>query len=186
MQWFMNIKFPDGYAANWSRGVNLDQLKVHGLKSHDYHIFIARLLSSMIRGFMKDDIWEALAELSYSFRVLCAKDIDPKLNLQLEANIPILLRKLNKIFPPYFFNSMEHLIVHLPYQLRVGGLVRYTWMYRVERYTFRILCSIYCVIIFSQQTNNSIICRTLKNHRQKVHNKARVDWIYVFQCPRCL
>jgi hypothetical protein len=150
MQWFMDIKFPDGYAANWRRGVNLDQLKVHGLKSHDYHIFIARLLSSMIKGFMKDDIWEVLAELSYFFRVLCAKEVDPKQMLQLEANIPIILCKLEKIFPPGFFNSMEHLIVHLPYQVRVGGFVMYTWIYGVERYIFRIPCSIYCVIIFSQ------------------------------------
>jgi hypothetical protein len=78
MQWFMDIKFPDGYAANWRRGVNLEQLKVHGLKSHDYHIFIERLLSSIIRGFVKDEIWETLAKLSYFFRVICAKEVDLK------------------------------------------------------------------------------------------------------------
>jgi hypothetical protein len=33
LQWVMDIKFPDGYATNWRRGVNLDQLKVHGPKS---------------------------------------------------------------------------------------------------------------------------------------------------------
>lgn len=137
MQWFMDIKFPDGYAANLRRGVNMDQLKINGLKSHDYHVFMERLLPVMMRGFVKNEIWEALAELSYFFRVLCAKEVDRAQILQLEANIPVILCKLEKIFPPGFFNSMQHLMVHLPYQVRVGGPVKYTWMYGVERYKYR-------------------------------------------------
>jgi len=123
MQWFMDIKFPDGYVANLRRGVNMDTLKVNGLKSHDFHIFIERLLPAMMRGFVKNEIWEVLAELSYFFRVLCAKEVDRVQIVQLEENIPIILCKLEKIFPPGFFNSMEHLMVHLPYQVRVGGPV---------------------------------------------------------------
>jgi hypothetical protein len=52
----------------------------------------------------------------------------------LEAEIPILLCKLEKTFPPGFFNVMQHLIVHLPYEARVGGPVTYRWMYIFERY----------------------------------------------------
>lgn len=133
MQWFMGIKFPDGYAANIRRGVNMEQLKIHGLKSHDYHIFIERLLPVMIRGFVNQDVWEALAELSHFYRVLCAKEVDPTQMLQMEKNIPILICKLEKLFPPGFFNYMEHLIIHLPYQSRIGGPVKYRWMYIIER-----------------------------------------------------
>jgi hypothetical protein len=133
MQWFMDIKFPDGYAANLRKGVTMSTLRINGMKSHDFHIFIERLLPSMMRGFVKNDIWEALADLSYFFRVLCAKEVDRAQIRQLEANIPIILFKLEKIFPPGFFNSIEHLILHLPYQVRVGGPVKYTWMYGVER-----------------------------------------------------
>jgi hypothetical protein len=43
----------------------MDQLKTHGWKSHDYHIFMGQLLPPMLRGFVKKKIWEALAELSY-------------------------------------------------------------------------------------------------------------------------
>ena len=67
MQWFMDIKFRDGYAANLRSGVNMDTLKINGMKSHDFHIFIERLLPVMMRGFVKNDIWEALVELSYFF-----------------------------------------------------------------------------------------------------------------------
>ncbi|KAL0368585.1 UNVERIFIED_CONTAM: hypothetical protein Scaly_1077400 [Sesamum calycinum] len=41
---------------------------------------------------------------------------------------------LEKIFAPTFFNSMEHLIVHLLYEARVGRLVQYRWMYLFEMF----------------------------------------------------
>jgi hypothetical protein len=59
------------------------------------------------------------------------------------------LCKLEKIFPPGFFNSMEHLLIHIPYEAKVGGPVQYRWMYHIER--------------------------ALKNLRGMIRNKARVE-----------
>jgi hypothetical protein len=42
----------------------------------------------------------------------------------LERLAPVLLCKLEKIFPPGFFNPMQHLILHLPYEARMGGPCR--------------------------------------------------------------
>ncbi|KAK4404312.1 hypothetical protein Sango_0799800 [Sesamum angolense] len=53
---------------------------------------------------------------------------------ELENNVAIILCNLEKIFPPAFFNSMEHLIVHLPYEASLGGLVEYRWMCQFERF----------------------------------------------------
>ncbi|GLU23259.1 hypothetical protein SLE2022_392810 [Rubroshorea leprosula] len=39
---------------------------------------------------------------------------------------------IQRIFPP-FFDSMEHLAIHLPYEAMVGGLVQFHWMYPFER-----------------------------------------------------
>jgi hypothetical protein len=39
----------------------------------------------------------------------------------LERMAPVLLCKLEKILPPGFFNPMEHMILHLPYEARMGG-----------------------------------------------------------------
>jgi hypothetical protein len=36
----------------------------------------------------------------------------------------VLLCKLEKIFTPGFFNLMQHLILHLPYEARMGGPCR--------------------------------------------------------------
>ena len=40
---------------------------------------------------------------------------------ELEKVAPLLLCKLEKIFPPGFFLSMQHLILHLPSEARMGG-----------------------------------------------------------------
>ena len=42
------VMFPDGYCSNISKGVNLSTGKVTGLKSHDYHIWIERLMPVMV------------------------------------------------------------------------------------------------------------------------------------------
>lgn len=133
LEWFQNLKFPDGYAANLRRGVNLKNLRINGLKSHDYHIMIERLMPIMFRGYFPNETWEVLAELSFFYRKLCAKEIDLSEITNMEQQVHVLLCKLEKIFPPGFFNPMEHLIIHLPYEARVGGPVQFRWMYQVER-----------------------------------------------------
>jgi hypothetical protein len=52
---------------------------------------------------------------------------------RLEKNIMETICKLEMIFPPSFFDSIEHLLVHLPFEAKVGGLVQYRWMYPFER-----------------------------------------------------
>jgi hypothetical protein len=32
-----------------------------------------------------------------------------------------------------FFNLMQHLLIHLTYEAKVGGHVQYRWMYHIER-----------------------------------------------------
>jgi hypothetical protein len=57
------VKFPDGFASNISRCINADGTKVQGLKTHDCHILLQRILPAAMRGFLDKDIYEALAEL---------------------------------------------------------------------------------------------------------------------------
>ncbi|GKA45294.1 hypothetical protein Tco_0738090 [Tanacetum coccineum] len=54
--------------------------------------------------------------------------------IRLHEDIPVILCKLERIFPPGFFDFMEHLPMHLPYEARVGGPVQYRWMYPFERF----------------------------------------------------
>ncbi|XP_049414815.1 uncharacterized protein LOC125877616 [Solanum stenotomum] len=45
----------------------------------------------------------------------------------IEAQIPIILCKLEKVFPP-FFDVMVHLPVHLAGEAQIGGPIHYRWM----------------------------------------------------------
>jgi hypothetical protein len=51
LEWIQTLMFPDGYVENLRKGVNLSTLRVNGMKSHDYHIWIEQLLSAMVRGY---------------------------------------------------------------------------------------------------------------------------------------
>jgi len=57
LEWIQKLQFSDGYAANLRRGINLTTMRINGLKSHDYHIWIERLLPVMVRGYLLDNIW---------------------------------------------------------------------------------------------------------------------------------
>jgi hypothetical protein len=62
----------------------------------------------------------------------CAKELSKKLVKKLEEVAPVLLCKLEKIYPPGFFNLMQHIILHLPYEARMGGHVHGHWCYSIE------------------------------------------------------
>ena len=92
------------------------------------------------------NVLNSITELSKFFKNLCSTVLREEHFLNLEENIPIILCKLECIFPPAFFDVMEHLMVHLPYEARMGGPVHYRWMYPFERY-LTLFCSIICFIL---------------------------------------
>jgi hypothetical protein len=51
VKWFKKLKFPDRYASNITRAVNVSTDELNGLKSHDYHIIIERLMLIMFHGY---------------------------------------------------------------------------------------------------------------------------------------
>lgn len=131
--WLENLRFPDGYASNIARCVNMEDLKISKMKSHDCHVFMQRLLPIAFRDFLPDNIWGALTEVSNFFRSLCASEVRASDMDSLQASIVETICKLEKFFPPGFFDSMEHLAIHLPYEVKVGGPVQYHWMFPFER-----------------------------------------------------
>jgi len=76
----------------------------------------------MVRGYLPDHVWLVLAKLSNFFSQLCAKELSQVVISDMEKLAPLLLCKLEKIFPLAFFNPMQHLLLHLPYEARLGGL----------------------------------------------------------------
>jgi hypothetical protein len=149
MMWMKNLKFFDGFAAGFRRAINLKTGKLTRVKSHDSHVIMEWHLLNMLWGYVHQDVWKTLAELSYFYRQLCAKEIKKEMMEKLEKEVLVLLCKLEKIFPPGWFNPMQYLLVHLPYEAKVGGPMQYRRTYPFER--------------------------ALKRLRHMVGNKARVE-----------
>ncbi|XP_027174679.1 uncharacterized protein LOC113774329 [Coffea eugenioides] len=132
-QFLSSLKFPDGFASNISHCVKPKECQISGMKSHDYHVFLQRLLPLAIRGMLPKDVSQTLVELSNFFRKICSRTLYvDELDAQ-EKNIVVILCKLEKIFPPNFFDVMVHLMVHLPAEAKLAGPAQYRWMFPFER-----------------------------------------------------
>ena len=79
------------------------------------------------------EIRETIIELCNFFQQICAKTLNVKDLEKMQDNIIIILCKLQRIFPPTFFDVMVHLTLHLPNEAIMGGPVHFRWMYSIER-----------------------------------------------------
>jgi len=58
-------------------------------------------------------------DISHFFRDICSSKLNVDHIERLETNIVETICKLEIIFPPSFFDSMEHLLVHLPLEVKL-------------------------------------------------------------------
>ena len=80
-----SIRFPYGYASNLTRCISADGSKVQGLKTHDCHILLQRILPTGLRGLVHKDIYEAVVELGKFFRELCSRKLKVDVVKRLKA-----------------------------------------------------------------------------------------------------
>jgi hypothetical protein len=114
LRWLKKLKFSNRYVYNIKQAVNVSTSKLNGLKSHDYHIIIERLMPVMFQSYFNADLWKIFIELNYFYRPICPKQVSKVMMQKLEKKISIIVCKMEKIFPPEWFNVMQHLLVHLP------------------------------------------------------------------------
>jgi hypothetical protein len=138
-----DVRVPDGYASNVFCCVNLKARIIVGMKSHDNHILMQQLLPIALRGSLEKKVVKPMMELSAFFRGICSKTLTEEDLARHEAEIPIILCKLEQIFPPDFFTIMVHVVIHLVRECRLGGPVHYRWMYPVERSSFNYARELY-------------------------------------------
>ena len=61
-QWILSsFKFPDGYASNLRNCVDSQEERLSGMKSHDCHVFMQRLLPFAFAGLLPKEVHEAIA-----------------------------------------------------------------------------------------------------------------------------
>lgn len=127
------MKVPDGYCSNLKNRVSMQDLKVHGLKSHDCHVLMQQLLPVAIRSVLPKHVRYAITRLCFFFKALCAKVVDVSKLQEMQDNIVLTLCLLEMYFPPSFFDIMVHLTVHLVREVELCGPIFFWWMYPFER-----------------------------------------------------
>ena len=65
--WLKCVKFLDGYAFDINRCVNTKNGKISGMKTHDYHVLLQRLLPIASQVFFFTQIRTPLIELCFLF-----------------------------------------------------------------------------------------------------------------------
>ncbi|KAL5564918.1 hypothetical protein UlMin_028082 [Ulmus minor] len=133
-----SVKFPDGFASNLSKNVAQNDSRLLGLKSHDCHVIMQRLLPVGCRSLVNKNIWSTIVELCTFFKQLCASTVNVSDMVEAQNQLVLILCKLEHIFPPAFFDIMIHLVLHLPEEAILGGPVHMRWMYPFERYLKRL------------------------------------------------
>ncbi|PKU72108.1 hypothetical protein MA16_Dca006701 [Dendrobium catenatum] len=129
-----NMKLPKGYSSNISKGVNIKECKIIGLKSHDCHILIEDIMPIALSSCAPSNkVLDIIVGISYFLKFICAKVINPIELDKKQKEITLTLCNMEKYFPPSFFTIMIHLLIHLVEEVRLGGPVHYRWIYPFER-----------------------------------------------------
>ena len=56
-----------GYASNMGKCIDMKKHKLFGMKSHDCHVFMQRLIPIAFRELLLGNVWQALTEISIFF-----------------------------------------------------------------------------------------------------------------------
>jgi len=130
-QCLCRVKVPQGYSSNIKSLIQLKDLKLVGLKSHDCHILMQQLLALAIRDILPKKVRHAITHLRFFFNAIGSKFIDPLKLDELENEAAIILCQLEMHFPPSLFDIIVHLFVHLVREIKCCGPVYWRWMYPV-------------------------------------------------------
>jgi hypothetical protein len=129
-----DVRVPDDYASNISPCVRINDCTLSGLKSHDNHVIMQQLLPIALRGTkLPSNVIKVMVDMSTFFRGICEMTLTPEALDRLQEHVCMNLCLMEQIFPPSFFISMVHIVVHLVHECRLRGLVQYRWMYLGKR-----------------------------------------------------
>ncbi|GKB45829.1 hypothetical protein Tco_0896582 [Tanacetum coccineum] len=128
------LKASDGFGSNFKHKVTDNDTNITGLKSHDCHIMMQRLLPYGLQQYLPPDVAKPLIELCLFFKQICSQTLMVDDMLKAQSKVIDILCNLELIYPPAFFDIMIHLVIHLPLEAIFGGPIRPRWMYPFERY----------------------------------------------------
>ena len=98
-QCLCHVKVPQGYSSNIKSLAQLKDLKLVGLKFHDCHVLMQRLLAMAIGDILPKKFRHAIARPCFFFNAIFSKVVDPLKLDELENEAAIILCHLEMYFP---------------------------------------------------------------------------------------
>jgi hypothetical protein len=140
----------------------------------------------MFYGYFNVDLWKIFTELSYFYSQICAKQVSKAMMKKLEKEIVALVCKMKKIFPPRWFNVMQHLLVHLLWKVRVGGPAQFRWMYNQERELKKLRVTVRNKIRGEGCIAEAFMCKEITNFSSKYFScdnnvNAHTIWCHIVE-----
>jgi hypothetical protein len=108
-----SIKVPSGFLSSIKGIINMVEKKFQNLKSHDCHMFTTQLLPVALRGILPENVQVPIVKLCAFLNTISHKVINPEDLPWLQNYVAQCLVSFELLFPPFFFNIMTHLLVHL-------------------------------------------------------------------------
>src|SRR5438128_10725145 len=117
------VRVPTGYSSNIKNLVSMKDLKLVGMKSHDYHVMMTQMLPIAIRCIKPDYVKLAVTRLCHFFNTIAHKVIDPAELSALIIEIAETLCLLEMVFLLSLFDMIVHLLGHIMDEIKILGLV---------------------------------------------------------------
>ncbi|GJS74984.1 hypothetical protein Tco_0724865 [Tanacetum coccineum] len=121
-EFIKGVKLPDGFGSNFKPKVTDNDNNIIGMKSHDCHLMMQRLLPAGAQAYLDSSIATPIIELCSFFKKICARSIKESSMLIAEDQLVHILCNFEQIYPLTFFDIMIHLVMHLPAEAILGGL----------------------------------------------------------------
>ena len=118
-----DIKIPERYSSNISKHVNSKDVRLDGLKIHDYHVLMQKLIPVAIRRMLLKNVRMVVIHFCNFYRDICMKRLLKKDVKKMKARAVTILYDLEKIFLLSFFIVMMHLTMHLAEKVTFGGSI---------------------------------------------------------------
>nr|GEV46199.1 hypothetical protein [Tanacetum cinerariifolium] len=133
-QFIKRVKLPDGFGSCFKHKVTDNDTNITGLKSHDCHIMMQRLLPYGLQNYLPDKIAKPIIELCSLFKQICSTTLMEDDMLKDQIKVVDIMCDLELIYPPALFDIIIHLVIHLPLEALEGGHIRPRWMFPFKRY----------------------------------------------------
>ncbi|GJW58515.1 hypothetical protein Tco_0105246 [Tanacetum coccineum] len=124
-QFINGVKLPDRFGSNFKHKVTDNDSNITGMKSHDCHIMMQRLLSYGLQQYLDTDVAKPIIELCLFFKQIRSRTLMEDDMVKDESQLVDIMCNLGQIYPPTFFDIMIHLVIHLPQEALKGGPIPY-------------------------------------------------------------